>query len=78
MAVCLGCGSPLARVVESRSIHLGTGERQNWRTVVCPPAPDGCGTRRRQVVRDDGEVPKTWMPRPYRRRISILRVGSKP
>lgn len=75
MAVCLHCGSPLARVVESRSIHLGTGERQNWRTVICPDAPRGCGQRRRQVVIDGGLAVKRWIARV---RIKALGAGSKP
>ena len=78
MAVCLHCGSPYARVVESRTVRLGTGERQNWRTVICPPAPAGCGERRRQVVVDDGEAVKRWIPRVRHRRVVTLRVGSKP
>ena len=78
MAVCLGCGSPYARCVESRTVRLSTGERQNWRTVICPPAPAGCGQRRRQVVSDGGETVKRWIPRVRHRRIAVtLRVGAK-
>lgn len=73
MAECLHCGSHAARVIESRSIRLGTGERQNWRTVVCPPLPYGCGQRRRQVVVDGGEAVKRWIAR-----TKLLRVGVKP
>lgn len=75
MAVCLGCGSPRAHVVESRTVRLSTGERQSWRTVVCPDAPAGCGTRRRQVVMDDGPVGKLWIARV---KIRPLRAGDKP
>jgi hypothetical protein len=73
MAECLNCGSHFARVVESRSVRLGTGERQNWRTTVCPPSPAGCGQRRRQVVVDGGLAVKRWIAR-----VKALRVGLKP
>lgn len=74
MAVCLHCGSPRARIVESRTVRLSTGERQNWKTVICPPSPAGCGTRRRQIVLDDGPVGKLWIARV---RVRPLRVGDK-
>ncbi len=75
MAVCLHCGCSSARVVESRTVRLGTGERQNWRTVVCPAPPAGCGERRRQKVMDDGLALKRWIPR--LRAVVTLRVGAR-
>ena len=63
MALCFGCRSHAAEVVHSEPAWLD-GKLVIWRLVVCPPAPEGCGERRKQMIVDDGPlVGRRYLPR---------------
>lgn len=62
MALCLFCHGDRAKVVASRPAYVD-GELIVWRVLRCPPEPDGCGTLRRQLIRDDGATERRGVPR---------------
>ncbi len=76
MALCLGCRSHAAKITHSGPAWVD-GTLVLWRLTVCPPPPDGCGERRRQVISDDGPlVGRRWLPATAVSRPSGRRPGA--
>lgn len=66
MAHCLlpGCGSPYARVIESRVV-VEDGAAVKVRVIRCAPMPAGCGRYSASVERCEGVTRRRSVPREY-------------